>query len=191
MKQTSLQKLTDERLVERAKTGDEPARDELLRRHAGLVRSCARRYFLLGGETEDLLQEGMIGLYKAIGSYAPQGEGGKSFKNFAYLCVSRRIYDAVKSVYAQKRGSFFERPLDSRMEQAGLNPEELLILEDEQREFRQKMSKALSDFEFKVTTLYMDGMSGGEICEYTGKPLKSVDNALQRSKRKLLQLLKK
>ncbi len=186
-----MQKQTDERLVERAKAGDEPSRDELFRRHAGLVRSCARRYFLIGGETEDLIQEGMIGLYKAIGSYLPQSEGGKSFKNFAYLCISRRIYDVVKTVYAKKRGSFLEQPLDSRMQQTGLNPEELLILEDEQKEFRQKMSKALSDFEFKVTTLYMDGMTGGEICEYTGKSPKSVDNALSRSKRKLLQLLKK
>ncbi len=182
----------DEELVSLAKAGDKQAMEEILLRYAGLVRSCARRYFLIGGETEDLLQEGMIGLYRAVGDYDQANGAGSSFKNFAHLCVSRRILDVVKGVYSKKKGFFYSvQPLDVQMVETGLGPEELLILSDEQKEFRQKMSRALSDFEFKAMTMYMDGMTCAEICETTGKPNKSVDNAIQRSKRKLLAILKK
>ncbi len=186
-----LAKKTDEELVALSQKEDR-AMEELLRRHAGLVRSCARRYFLIGGETEDLIQEGMIGLYRAIGDYDMHRKGGSSFKNFAYLCITRQILDAVRTVYRKKNGVLHGiQPLNTEMVETALDPEELLILSDEQKEFRQKMSKVLSDFEFKITTMYMDGMTCAEICESTGKPAKSVDNAIQRSKRKLLQVLKK
>ena len=171
-----------------ARSGNQEAMETLLRRHSGLVRSCARRYFLIGGETEDLIQEGMIGLYRAIESYDGDREGGSSFKNFAYLCISRQILDAVKRA---SKASAEALPLNGGMAESGLSPEELLILSDEQKEFRQKMSRVLSDFEFKVMTMYMDGMTCAEICEATGKSAKSVDNALQRSKRKLLGILLK
>ena len=82
-------------------------------------------------------------------------------------------------------------PLNGGMAESGMSPEDILILSDEQKEFRQKMSKVLSDFEFKVMTMYMDGMTCAEICEATGKSAKSVDNALQRSKRKLLDIILK
>ncbi len=185
-------KSADEALVKRAQAGDKSAMEELLRIYAGLVRSCARRYFLIGGETEDLLQEGMIGLYRAINDYDVAKDTGCSFKNFAYLCISRQIVDAIKTVYRKKNGLLHSlQPLDVEMVETGLSPEEALILSDEQKEFRQKMSRVLSDFEFKVTTMYMDGMTCTEICEATGKLPKSVDNAIQRSKRKLLQIFKK
>ncbi len=187
-----IKKEKDEELVALAKCGDKYAMEEILRRHAGLVRSCARQYFLIGGETEDLIQEGMIGLYRAVGDYNGDKEKGRSFKNFAYLCISRQILDAVKSVYRKKNGALRSlQPLDAEMVETGLSPEELLILNDERKEFRQKMSKVLSDFEFKATTMYMDGMTCAEICETTGKTPKSVDNAIQRSKRKLLEIFKK
>ncbi len=187
----NIEKKTDEELVALS-ANDDRAMEELLRRHAGLVRSCARRYFLIGGETEDLIQEGMIGLYRAIGDYDIHREKGCSFKNFAYLCISRQILDVVKTVYRKKNGVLHSlQPLDVEMVETALDPEELLILSDEQKEFRQKMSRVLSDFEFKITTMYMDGMTCAEICESTGKSPKSVDNAIQRSKRKLLQVLKK
>lgn len=186
-------KQRDEALVRLAQEGDKAAIEELLRRHSGLVRSCARGFFLVGGETEDLIQEGMIGLYHAIVDYK-SCEDGSSFKNFAYLCISRRIIDAVKHAASKKNS-----PLNAGVglpdeELAGvdqLNPEDLLILSDERKELKQTMSRALSDFEFKVTTMYVDGMSCAEICEATGKSGKSVDNALQRSKRKLQEVLKK
>ena len=183
-----LSKKTDEELVLLSRAGNEGATDELLRRHSGLVRSCARRYFLAGGEPEDLIQEGMIGLCRAIRNYDGEREGGSSFKNFAYLCVSRQILDAVKKASKLNAEAL---PLNGGMAESGMSPEDILILSDEQKEFRQKMSKVLSDFEFKVMTMYMDGMTCAEICEATGKSAKSVDNALQRSKRKLLGIILK
>lgn len=191
MTQNEYRKQSDERLVELSRAGDKQATEELLLRHAGLVRGIARGFFLMGGETEDLLQEGMIGLYHAIGDYK-SGAESSSFKNFAYLCVSRRIMDAVRTAARKKNV-----PLNYGLTLYGLragtavSPEDEMILRDEQREFRQMMSKTLSDFEFKVTTMYMDGMSCAEICESTGKSAKSVDNAIQRSKRKLQSVLKK
>ena len=187
-------KKSDEELVALAQNGDKQAMEELLIRHAGLVRGCARGFFLIGGETEDLIQEGMIGLYGAIGDYR-QGETASSFKNFAYLCISRRIIDAVKSSARKKNSPLNDAPpigiVSADKEFAAhFNPEDLLILRDDRREFRQKISGVLSDFEFKVTTMYMDGMSCAEICEATGKTAKSVDNALQRSKKKLQEVLR-
>ena len=185
-------KKTDEELVKLAKTGDKRATEELLLRHAGLVRGAARGFFLIGGETEDLIQEGMIGLYNAIADYK---EGlGKNFKNFAHVCVSRRIIDAVKA-----SGRYKNSPLNDGVSiemgdewaDGALSPEDLLILSDDRREFRQKISKVLSDFEFKVITMYMDGSSYAEMCEGTGKGEKSVENAIQRSKKKLQNLFKK
>lgn len=184
----NLTKKTDEELVLLAKDGGQGTVEELFRRHKGLVRSCARRYFLIGGETEDLIQEGMLGLYQAIESYDAERVGGSSFKNFAYLCISRRILDAVKKA-ARTNAEMQPLSLEAGVAERSLSPEELLILSEEQREFRQKMSCELSDFEFKIMTMYMDGMTCAEICEATGKPLKSVDNAVQRSKRKLLQMI--
>ena len=186
-------KKSDEELVALSQNGDKQATEALMLRHAGLVRGCARGFFLIGGETEDLIQEGMIGLYNAIGEYQ-QSEGNSSFKNFAYLCVSRRIIDAVKAS-ARKKNSPLNTAtsigvVEAEVLTGGLNPEDMLILQDDRREFRQKMSGVLSDFEFKVTTMYMDGMSCAEICEATGKSGKSVDNALQRSKRKLQEVLR-
>ena len=185
---------SDEELVALAQDGDKQAVEELLIRHAGLVRGCARGFFLIGGETEDLIQEGMIGLYGAIGDYR-QGETASSFKNFAYLCISRRIIDAVKASARKKNAPLNDATpigvVEADKEAAAyFNPEDLLILRDDRREFRQKISGVLSDFEFKVTTMYMDGMTCAEICEATGRPAKSVDNALQRSKKKLQEVLR-
>lgn len=185
------EKKTDEELVRLSQEGDKRATEELLLRHFGLVRGIARSFFLVGGETEDLIQEGMIGLYSAIEDYKGKG---KSFKNFAYLCVSRRIIDAVKAGARRKNSPLNEgaSPLvEDEWADSALSPEDLLILNDDRREFRQKMSGVLSDFEFKVTTMYMDGMSHAEICKATSKSAKSVDNAIQRSKKKLQDVFKK
>ncbi|MBR2441644.1 MAG: sigma-70 family RNA polymerase sigma factor [Clostridia bacterium] len=183
-------KRTDETLVELAQNGDKQATEELLTRYAGLVRGCARGFFLVGGETEDLIQEGMIGLYSAIGDYKKDGQS--SFKKFAALCISRRIIDAVKSSARKKSAPLnYYVPFEEGWISSELSPEDMLILRDDRREFRQMMSKVLSDFEFKVTTMYMDGLTCLEICSATGKSEKSVDNAIQRSKRKLQEALTK
>lgn len=183
-------KQTDEELVRLAQAGDKRAEEELLIRYANLVRSQARRFFLVGGDTDDLVQEGMIGLFGAIGSYVPQGEGS-TFQGFASLCVFRRIVDAVKSATRKKN-----EPLNSCIyvpnEELGIvgDPEEIVIVRENIREFNKKMGKALSDFEFKIMTMYVDGMTVADICEATGKPFKSVDNAIQRAKRKMQALTK-
>ncbi|MBE5752600.1 MAG: sigma-70 family RNA polymerase sigma factor [Clostridiales bacterium] len=182
--------IKDEILVEKARNGDNRAMDELLLRYVGVVRSKARRFFLVGGETEDLIQEGMIGLYHAINDYKTEGEN-LSFKNFAYLCVTRRIIDAVKSSARKKNTPLnsYVSLLDADEMAVSQGPEDELIRNEDKREFYQKISKQLSDFEFRVTVMYIEGMSCLEICESTGKSEKSVDNAIQRGKKKLQNIL--
>lgn len=185
-------KPTDEQLVQKAQAGDNQATEELLLRYSDVVRGRARGFFLLGGETEDLIQEGMIGLYKAIGDYKI-GETSLSFKNFAHLCVSRRLIDAVKSSARKKNVPLnnYVSLFSGDYEDMGKSPEDELIQRETRKEFMQEMSKELSDFEFRVIVMYIDGMSCLEICQSTGKSEKSVDNAIQRSKKKLQKLLKK
>ena len=158
----------DEILVEKAQAGDKQSMEELLLRYAGLVRGRARGFFLVGGETEDLIQEGMIGLYRAIYDYKSENS---TFKTNIPLNGYVSLFDADETFAPE-------------------NPETELIRGEDKREFLQKMSRVLSDFEFKVTVMYMDGMACSEICEATGKPAKSVDNAIQRSKKKLQKILK-
>ena len=179
----------DEILAAKAQGGDKQAMEELMLRYAGLVRSRARGFFLVGGETEDLIQEGMIGLYHAIYDYK---EETSTFKTFAYLCITRRILDAVKAGARKKNSPLngYVSLIDADEAFALENPETELIRVEDRREFLQKMSRELSDFEFRVTVMYMDGIACSEICEATGKPAKSVDNAIQRSKKKLQKLLK-
>lgn len=178
---------SDESLVQKAQNGDSAATELLLRRYMNTVRARARGFFLADGDTDDLVQEGMIGLYSAIVDY--RKGSGKSFKNFAYLCVTRHILDAVKGSARSKN-----RPLNNSVslsdpdltEFSGeLSPEDSLIDHESNAEFRMKLMKELSDFEFRVVTMYLEGMSYARICEATGKDVKSVDNALSRSKKKL------
>ncbi len=185
-------KLSDEQLVQKAQSGDNQATEKILLRYSDVVRGRARRFFLVGGETEDLIQEGMIGLYKAIGDYK-LGETSLSFKNFAHLCISRRLIDAVKSSARKKNVPLnnYVSLFSGEYEDVTKNPEDELIQSESRKEFMQEMSKELSDFEFRVIVMYIDGMSCLEICQATGKSEKSVDNAIQRSKKKLQKLLKK
>ena len=192
MKEKGLEK-KDEELVALSQQEDKRAMDELLRRYSDFVRGRARSYFLVGGDTDDLIQEGMMGLFHAVRTYK-YVEGGKSFKNFAYLCVTGQIIDAVKRSASKKN-----QPLNNSLPLTitdfwagtGLSLDDEMILQDEIRDYRQKMSSVLSGFEFKVFTLYMDGATCEEICLALNKPSKSVDNAIQRSKKKLQKLLKK
>ena len=186
------EKISDEELVSASQQGDSYATDELFRRYANFVRYRVRGFFLIGGERDDLVQEGMMGLFCAIEDY--NQDEGKSFKNFAYMCVTRRIIDAVKKSTSKKNS-----PLNNSVSLAitdfrgGISPhlDEAMIWEDERKEIRQKTSGVLSDFEFKIFTMYLDGMTSSEICDATNKPMKSVDNAIQRSKKKLQKALRK
>ena len=182
---------TDEALVARAQSGDKEAEAEILLRYRDLVRFYARKFFLVGGETEDLIQEGMIGLYQAIGNFR-LGEDGRSFQKFASLCVWRQIVDAVRKASGKKNEPLKDYvSIADDFAFAEPNPEETLILADDRRELNDKMTRILTDTEFKIFTMYMDGRSCAEICEITGKAYKSVDNAIQRSKQKLRKALVK
>ena len=131
---------SDEALAAAAQRGETRAEEALLNRYKSTVRARARKFFLEGGETEDLVQEGMIGLVSAIRGY--KAEGGKSFKNFAYLCVSRRIFDALRTADSLKGLEAFDP--DSLAE--GDTPEDFLLADESQAEFRLKLTSALSDF---------------------------------------------
>lgn len=166
----------------------------LIQRYSHAVRARARQFFLAGGETEDLVQEGMIGLYSAVCTY--KKGTGKSFKNFAYLCVTRRIYDEIakmttkkSAVLTQSVSLFDETVLDVLDDR--LSPEERIINEEARSEFQIKLMRELSDFEYRVLDMYLEGMSYSRICEATNKPFKSVDNALARAKRKLQKSFEK
>ena len=170
---------SDETLAALAQSGETGAEEELLNRYKSAVRARARKFFLEGGETEDLVQEGMIGLIAAVRGY--RADGGKSFKNFAFLCVSRRIFDALRAADKMQECEDF----DPESVSEGNTPEDFLLADESQAEFRFKLTSALSDFEFRVVTLYLDGMSYASIARVTGKDRKSIDNALARSKKKL------
>ncbi len=170
---------SDEELAAIAQAGGEGAEEELLNRYKSAVRARARKFFLTGGETEDLAQEGMIGLVSAIRDF--RADGGKTFKNFAYLCVSRRIYSALRA--AGRTPEYDDLDPDSVSE--GATPEDFVLAGESLAEFRTKLTGTLSDFEFRVVSLWLDGMSYAAIAQATGKDLKAVDNALSRSRKKL------
>lgn len=168
----------DEVLVCRAREGDREAEEALLRRYSNAVRARARKYFLVGGDTDDLTQEGLFGIYAAIGNY--REDGGMSFKNFALLCATRRMYAALRE--GEKRGA---ESIDPEQLAGGESPEALLLDGEAWSEFFQRLSRHLSDFEYRVFVMYLSGMRYAEICTETGRDLKSVDNAIARSKKKL------
>ncbi len=186
-------KKTDEELALLCQKGNKEAKETLAQRYADFVRKLARRFFLVGGESDDVIQEGMLGLISAMDDYK-YVENGKSFKNFAYLCVHHRIVDAVKrSASVKNKPLNTGKPLeeaDSRATSA-LTPEDKIIMLDESKEIRQTMMKTLSDFEFKVFSMFLEGMTSAEMCQATGKPFKSLDNAIQRSKKKLQTVFKR
>ena len=185
-----MQNYTDEQLAELAQKGDKTAQEALLKRYQKMVRACSRKFFLHGGEPEDLVQEGMIGLTLAIGAY--NAADGASFKNFAYRCVWCRIVDVVKAAANSKNealNNWVQFSIGDKI--MTVDPLQALMDEDERKELNELMSRVLTDMEFKIFTMYMDGVSYAEIRALTGKDYKSVDNAVQRSKHKLRKALAK
>ena len=191
---------TDDELVSMAKN-DEYAFEYIVSKYKCIVLSKARGYFLVGADKEDIIQEGMIGLVKAIRDYKPEREA--SFKGFAEICINRQIITAIKSATRQKHITLntyisLSRPvyesddgeekrtmLEVLEADSALNPEERFIIEESYRGMDEKIMKALSRFEKKVLEHYLGGNSYAEISRLTGKPVKSIDNALQRIKKKL------
>ena len=158
-----------------------------------LVRSCARPYFLAGGDSEDLLQEGMFGLIKAMREYEP-GHGA-SFYTFAETCIRRRLYSVLKAATSGKHAplnhavpldpSFF----DANLSFANADPEMLLIDREKAASLLENARKLLSEFEVKILGFYLEGLTCREIAETVGKSPKSVDNAVQRIRRKIARQL--
>ena len=180
---------SDEALCLRAQQADKEAEDILVRRYTRLVESLARRYFLIGGTEEDLKQEGMIGLLSAVREYSSQRA---SFKTFAALCIRRSIIDAIRksqnrnNLFYNEVLSFSQLPFDgSQASPMDQDPEQQVIGKLDRKHIEQVLQSKLSEFERQVLSLYLSGYRYSEIAERLSKPVKSVDNAVQRIRRKL------
>lgn len=194
---------TDEDLVMFVSKGDMYVLEYIMNKYKDFVRLKARTYFLVGADREDIIQEGMIGLYKAIRDYNP--DKTSSFKTFADLCITRQIITAVKAATRQKHvplNSYvsLNKPVfDDEREKGTLidlmattkivNPEDILIGQENLHLIEEYISKKLSSFESEVLTLYLEGKNYTDISQVLAKPLKSIDNALQRIKHKIEEIL--
>ena len=194
--------MTDEQVVRLAQQADGTALEYLLNKYKNFVRSKARSYFLIGADHEDIVQEGMIGLYKAIRDF--REEKLTSFRAFAELCITRQIITAIKTATRQKHiplNSFvsLNKPiydeesdrtlLDVITEGWEANPEEVLISREDVSVIEGRIGKMLSGLEKQVLLLYLEGKSYQEISAEMHRHVKSIDNALQRVKRKLQKML--
>ncbi|VYU51935.1 RNA polymerase sigma-H factor [Clostridium paraputrificum] len=192
----------DEEVVLEAKNGNARAQEYLISKYENFVKSKAKSYFLIGADKEDIYQEGMIGLYKAIRDFKP--DKLTSFKAFAELCVTRQIITAIKTATRQKHiplntyvslnKPIYEEESDRTLLDvlAGFritDPEELVISQEQMEHIEGEISKVLSDLELEVLTSYLDGKSYQEIACDLDRHAKSIDNALQRVKRKLEKCL--
>jgi RNA polymerase sporulation-specific sigma factor len=190
--------MLDESIVEAAREGDDAAQEYLINKYKNFVRAKARSYFLIGADREDIIQEGMIGLYKAIRDF--RNDKLASFRAFAELCITRQIITAIKTATRQKhiplnsyislnKPIFDEESdrtlLDIISEDNVSDPETMMINREEFAGIEVKMAEILSNLEWEVLSKYLQGRSYQEISEDLGRHVKSIDNALQRVKRKL------
>ena len=175
---------SDEELCRLTASGDRDAEEVLVKRYLRMVRMCARPYFLAGGDSEDLIQEATFGLLKAIREFAP-GHDAK-FKTFAEVCIRNRIRSAVATASRSKHAPLNDSvPFESPMLGIGASPEELYISREEEAERLTRLDQKLSPLERKILGLFLHGLSYQEISEQVGRPTKSVDNAIQRIRRKV------
>ena len=190
--------IKDEELIFCFKNGESEILDYLMEKYKNMVRKKARTMFLIGGENDDLIQEGMIGLFKAVRDYQPDKDA--SFQTFAGICVDRQIYNAIQSSNRQKH-----QPLNSYIslsEQDGENeehlgdawvenPESIIIDQENVQSLEQEITTTLSPMENQVLEYYLAGNGYGEIAQIMGKTPKSIDNALQRIRTKIKEQLEK
>jgi len=196
--------MIDEEVVDFAREGDNGALEFLINKYKNFVRAKARSYFLVGADREDIIQEGMIGLYKAIRDF--RTDKLSSFRAFAELCITRQIITAIKTATRQKHiplNSYvsLNKPvyeedsdrtlLDIISSSKVADPEEMIISREEYYDIEEKMGEILSSLEWKVLMSYLEGKSYQEIAEDLKRHVKSIDNALQRVKRKLERYLEK
>lgn len=189
---------TDEALCAQVASGDRIAEEMLVMRYTRLVRICARPYFLAGGDSEDLIQEGMMGLLAAIREY--RADRAVSFRTYAGTCIRNRLLSAIKAATRDKHTPLnnyvsFETPsFDGNADYAAFtpqsgqpDPEALIISREDYRERTDRLKDHLSGFEAEILRLYLTGLSYAEIAALVKRPPKSVDNAVQRIRRKLAQ----
>ncbi len=197
-----INEISDEEIVLKAKGGNKLAQEKIINKYEQFVRSKAKSYFLIGADKEDIYQEGMIGLYKAIRDFNP--EKLTSFKGFAELCITRQIITAIKTATRQKHiplntyvslnKPMYEEESDRTLLDVieGLtvsDPEELIIGREEVNHIEKEISKVLSELELEVLMSYLDGKTYQEIACDLDRQAKSIDNALQRVKKKLEKCL--
>jgi len=198
-------KYSENQIIEMARNGNGDAMDHILHRYGNLAKAKSRAYFLVGADNEDIIQEGMIGLYKAIRDFNP--EKTPSFFPFAELCITRQIITAIKTATRKKHTPLntyvsLSKPVgsegdtdrtlaDTLIEYSNRNPEELLISKENTRDILNEIKESLSKLENKVLDLYLKGEDYREISAKLGKSPKSMDNALQRIKRKITQIIGK
>lgn len=203
MKQDVFLTLSDEELITLVHEKENYALDFLMNKYKLLVEKKAKSYFLMGASKEDIIQEGMIGLFKAIRDYNPNKEA--SFFSFADLCITRQMITAVKASTRQKHmplNSYVslnkpsyqddeDRPdlIDSVPGERVVNPEDVLIGRENLHIIEHEMIQKLSKFEKKVLQLYIDGLNYTEIAKHMERPVKSIDNALQRIKKKVEKII--
>ena len=192
--------LSDSELAERSAAGDEGAETELILRYRRVVRACTRPYFLAGGDSEDLLQEGMIGLLSAMREYRPSA--GASFRTYAETCIRRRVISAARSASRLKHsplndGVSLEDILSDEHQRVSLysgrhfdrSPEDQLLAREREGNFLTVYSRYLSAFETEILRYYLEGYTYEEIASRCGRSVKSVDNAVQRIRKKLARHL--
>lgn len=193
----SIQSMTDEQLCARAATGDRAAEEALVLRYSRLVRVCSRPFFLAGGDSEDLIQEGMLGLLSAIREY--RADRGAQFRTFAELCIRRRIISAVRLAaggrhsplnnYVSLEPSLFLANQDfapfGTAYPSHRNPEDVFIHQETMSALEEAFRNQLTDLEAHVLARYLEGASYAEIAEEVHRSTKSVDNAVQRIRRKI------
>ena len=198
---------TDEELIDRLRQGEKQITDYIMDKYKNLVRRKARSMYILGADSDDLIQEGMIGLYKAVVSYDECR--GAAFETFASHCINRQMYSAVKKSNRKKNGPLntyisIDSASDSDNEQgldsvklldrvsAGLhqNPEDIIIDREEAGDIEERLFSVLSGMEREVLSLFLRGMTYQEIARYMQKQPKAIDNALQRIKTKLRTILR-
>ncbi|MEF9960463.1 MAG: RNA polymerase sporulation sigma factor SigH [Niameybacter sp.] len=194
--------LTDEQLIAAYQTGDRGCIEILVQRYKPFVRKKIKANYFVGADVEDLIQEGMVGLFKAICDYNPHKDA--TFKSFATLCIIRQISTAFKTATRQKHMPLntsisLNLPvageeddgitlMDTLKDTISHNPEEMIIHQEDLKLLKQHMKESLSEFEWEVLNAHTQGQNYHEIAEHMGKSVKSIDNALQRIKRKLSEV---
>lgn len=181
---SQISEYSDEELCRLTAAGNRDAEEILVKRYLRTVRVCARPYFLAGGDSEDLIQEATFGLLKAIREFE-LGHDAR-FRTFAEVCIRNRIRSAVATAARSKHAPLNDSvPFDTPMLGIGASPEELYISREEEAERLSKLDQKLSPLERKILELFLHGLSYREISEQVGRPIKSVDNAIQRIRRKV------